>query len=230
MPFHSAISIWKNPLGYLAILLGVVLGNTHILTTSYRQFWDMLSTTFRDELRDQIDIIRSVQLIAHMWFTSKKLNGASPTPSFVDILFWIQLASYQMPTLPGIYHELTYSVKPAVTCPSPPTSLVSTDMSSDLSAISGSVQPGQTLLGSSLLRATTRPGGNSYVRNIAPDAELQALIPAQFQLCTVIKNDPVPLNDENFPMCLSFHLRRGCWTQCKRAHDHNRSLTIGEKQ
>jgi hypothetical protein len=31
-------------------------------------------------------------------------------------------------------------------------------------------------------------------------------------------------------MCLSFHLRRGCWSQCKRAHDHNRTLSPGERQ
>jgi hypothetical protein len=65
---------------------------------------------------------------------------------------------------------------------------------------------------------------------MAPDAELQAIIPAQFQLCTVIKNNPVPVNSANLPMCLSFHLRRGCWLPCKRAHDHNRTLTAGERQ
>jgi hypothetical protein len=73
-------------------------------------------------------------------------------------------------------------------------------------------------------------GRNIFVRNMEPDAALQALIPAHLQLHTVIKNDPVPLNDSNLPMCLSFHLRRGCWSQCKRAHDHNHTLSGREQQ
>jgi hypothetical protein len=63
-----------------------------------------------------------------------------------------------------------------------------------------------------------------------PDATLQALIPAHLQLRSVIQTDLVPLNDANQLMCLSYHLHRGCWAQCKRAQDHNRRLSAAERQ
>ncbi len=36
------------------------------------------------------------------------------------------------------------------------------------------------------------------------------------------------MNDDGAPMCLSYHLRDGCWTNCKRLHDH-RLQSDGEK-
>jgi hypothetical protein len=231
----------EKSLGLFGNLLGVVLGNTHTITSAYRQFWDLLSLSLRDELRDQIDvqhtirpahIVRSVQLVVHSWFSTRKLNGPSPpAPAFTDILARIQMSSYQLPGLPSPYSDLTYSVKPAGLHLSPPPSLSSSDVSSDMSTISGSTRPGHLPpTFATGPRPPPKPNGNTFVRNMAPDTNLQALIPAQFQLRTIIRNDPVPLNDANLPMCLSFHLRRGCWSQCKRAHDHNRNLSPGERQ
>jgi hypothetical protein len=141
------------------------------------------------------------------------------------------MASYQLPGLPGLYHDLTYSVKlPPSTANTPPTSVSSGDASSDLSTLSGSFRPGPKVPGGSAMQPPPNNGCNTFVRNLEPDAALQAIIPAHLLLWTVIKNDPVPVNDANLPMCLSFHLRRGCWSQCKRAHDHNRTLSARERQ
>jgi hypothetical protein len=141
----------EKSLGLYGNLLGVVLGTNHIVTAAYRQFWDMLSITMRDDIRDQIDVqcslrpahlIRSVQLIVYTWFSTWRQNGIPPRPNFVDILWRLQMASYQLPTLPGVYHDLTYAIKPTPTVHTPPTSLSSSAHSSDLSTLSGSQLPG----------------------------------------------------------------------------------------
>ncbi len=229
----------EKSLGLFGNLLGVVLGNEHIITSSYRQFWELLSASARDDVRDQIDvqysirpahIIRSVQLIVHTWFASRRLTGTPPTPHFTDILLRIQTSSYQLPGLPGIYHDLTYSIKqPVITTTTPLTSFSSRD-SSDLSTLSGSIHPSPLATAGGVNRPPPTSGHNTFVRNMDPDTALQAMIPTHLQLRTVIKNDPVPVNDANLPMCLSFHLRRGCWSQCKRASDHNRKLSAAERQ
>jgi hypothetical protein len=230
----------EKSLGLFGNLLGVVLGPTHVLMASFRQFWDLLSLHMRDDIRDQVDvhqvirpahIIRSVQLITHTWFSSRRSNGTPPIPNFADILLRIQMASYQLPALPGIYHDLTYSLKPAPPAHSTPqASLASTDVSSDLSTLSGSHRSGQPLPSTGThSRPPPSASRNTFVRNMDPDTALQAIIPAHLQLRTVIKNDTVPNNDNNLPMCLSYHLRRGCWSQCKRAHDHNRTLSARER-
>ncbi len=134
----------EQTLGLFGNLLAVVLGDNHILTQAFRQFWNLLST-IRDDVRDQVDIqlsvrpthlLRSMQLGTHAWFTSRRLNIQPSPPNFVDILHRLQLASYQLPGLPGIYHELTYSLKPVASVATPSTTSSST-VSSDLSTITG---------------------------------------------------------------------------------------------
>jgi hypothetical protein len=229
----------EKSLGLLGNLFAVVLGNHHILTVAYKQFWDLLSRNLRDDLRDLIDIqfsirpahiLRSVQLITYSWFSARRLNVAPPQPQFADILIRIQMAAYQLPGLPGIYHELTYTTKQTSGVPSltPSTSLSSGTSSgaSDISTLSGSAKPGSGAPGRQAPTITR----NTFVRNADPDASLQALIPQHLQLRNIIQNATVPLNDANLPMCLSYHLRRGCWSQCKRAQDHSRKLSGAEKQ
>jgi hypothetical protein len=160
---------------------------------------------------------------------ARRINMVPPQPLFVDILYRIQMATYQLPHLPGIYHELTYATKGPAGPPllMPTTSSSSTSNgSSDLSTLSGSVRPSPTTGGGGLCNAP-QPTRNTFIRNADPDTTLQALVPTHLQLRSVIQMDAVPLNDKNQPMCLSYHLRRGCWAQCKRAHDHNRKLSGG---
>ncbi len=70
----------EKSLGLSGNLMGVVLGNTHVIMVAYQQFWDMLTLTICDDIRDQIDVqhtlcpthlIRSVQLITHTWFSTR---------------------------------------------------------------------------------------------------------------------------------------------------------------
>ncbi len=234
----------EKSLGLLGNLFGVVLGTNHIMTTSYRQFWDLLSRSLRDNLHDIIDIqssihpahiLCSVQLIIYSWFSACRLNVTPPQPPFADILIRIQMTSYQLPGLPGLYHDLTYATKQPLGVPSgtPATSLSSGTSSgaSDLSTLSGSVKLGPGVPGLiSGPRPTLLQNRNLFVRNTDPDNALQAHIPTHLQLRNLIQNDTVPLNDAILPMCLSYHLRRECWSQCKRSQDHNRKLSAAERQ
>jgi hypothetical protein len=43
-------------------------------------------------------------------------------------------------------------------------------------------------------------------------------------------SDAPPLMDDGSTMCLAYHLRNGCWSNCKRLHDHGQVLTAPEKQ
>jgi hypothetical protein len=190
-------------------------------------------------VHDQIDIqlsiqpthlLHSIQLITLAWFASCRLNVQPMTPNFVDILLCIQMASYQLPSLPGVYHDLTYSVKPATTVSTPTTTSSGGTTASNLSTITGLSRHTPGGPQPPPLVDTALKGCNIFVRNADPDAALQALVPAHIQPRNVIKNDQVPLNDAQLPMCLSFHLRRGCWSQCKCAHDHNRQLSALEHQ
>jgi hypothetical protein len=169
-----------------------------------------------DDIRDQIDVqltlrpthlLRSIQLIIYTWFTSRKSNVQPATPDFADVLIRIQLSSYQLPGLPGMYHDLTYAIKPQLSI-STPTSGGTT--MSDLSTIMGLSRRPQGVLPQVDAVPKHR---NVFVRNAEPDTALQALVPAHIQLRNIIKNDQVPLNDSQQPMCLSFHLRRSCWSQ-----------------
>jgi hypothetical protein len=204
----------EKTLGLFGNLIAVILGDNHVLTQAYRQFWDLLSTV-RDDIRDQIDIqlslrpthlLRSIQLIIYSWFNAKRLNSQLEPPNFVDILNRIQLSSYQVPGLPGMYHDLTYSMKPQSSVTTTTTSSSSTGFSSDLSTITGISRriPGATQP-PPLIDAPTK-GRNVFVRNADPDSTLQDLVPAHIQLRNIIKNAQVPLNDAQQPMCLSFHL------------------------
>jgi hypothetical protein len=99
-----------------------------------------------------------------------------------------------------------------------------------LSTLSGSQRSPQVTLGMGTLGRPPPVARNTFVSNADPDSALQAIIPAHLQLRTVIQNEPVPLSDTNMPMCLSYHLPRGCWSQCKRSADHNRKLSGAERQ
>jgi hypothetical protein len=49
----------EKTLGLFGNLIAVILGDNHVLTQAYRQFWELLSTV-RDDIRDQIDIQQSL--------------------------------------------------------------------------------------------------------------------------------------------------------------------------
>jgi hypothetical protein len=163
----------EKSLGLFGNLLAVTLGDNHVLTTAYRHFWELLTSTLRDDIRDPIDIqhslhpahlLQSVQFVVHYWLSCRQQNLIPSPPNFTDILERIQMANYQLPGLPGIYHELTYTTKSANTV-STATASSSGTLSSDLSTLSGMTLRGQPLLPTANL---ANKGRNTFVQSFKP--------------------------------------------------------------
>jgi hypothetical protein len=52
-----------------------------------------------------------------------------------------------------------------------------------------------------------------FTKNINVDSTLQSLLPPGVKITELLGNDPVPLGDDNTPMCLSYHIKGGVLQQ-----------------
>jgi hypothetical protein len=74
------------------------------------------------------------------------------------------------------------------------------------------------------------PPRGTFQANLTPDSTLQALVPTNICLKDLIGLETPPQTDDNQPICLSFHMKQGCWSNCKRIATHARQLSNAEKQ
>jgi hypothetical protein len=85
----------------------------------------------------------------------------------------------------------------------------------------------------SALTASVRTAGTSragtFVPNPHGDINLQRLVPFNMKIRDLMGSASPPLNDDNLPMCLSFHVKGGCFSNCRRRADHTRPLTAADK-
>jgi hypothetical protein len=93
-------------------------------------------------------------------------------------------------------------------------------MQSGMSSVSGAT-------GLSRISAATRYG--PAVNNTSLDPALSALFPPTVRIKDLLGNDETPQNENNNPMCLSFHLRGLCSSNCRHKLDHERPLTPADK-
>jgi hypothetical protein len=96
---------------------------------------------------------------------------------------------------------------------------------SNTSVISGITIP--TTVGSGT-NTNTRTKG-SHFSNVNTDTSLVQLVPQGIRLRDLMGNDPPPALDNGQQVCLSFLLRGGCWSTCKRAASHTHPLNAAEK-
>jgi len=230
----------ERSLGMFGNLLGTVLGSTHVITQAYRDFWNLLTISFRDQTQQAIDdkrfikpahILRSVHLECYMWFSQRKMRQQPKTPDFAAILHSIIRHNYVVPHLPPALYRLAY---PKINMPTP-----SFDTPSLGTASTGSTSNSGTSVVSGLTAATLASEGSSsakrgpqgtYLANLTPDRDLQVLVDYGTKLTDLIGNDPPPMLDDGVtPICLSYYVRTGCWSNCKRAPSHGRQLTASEK-
>lgn len=227
----------EKSLGMFGNLLGVTLGTTHILTTAFRDFWELLTRGLRNDLQLVIDttgrikpahILRSVQLQCYTWFNHRRARLAPPPPTFTTILHNIVLQSYINPHLPPALFKLAYpqsvtAISPKFV-PGPPSVATTTATTTSTASADVSVLTTPT----ALTRATAPRG--TFQSNLTPDSTLQSLVPGNIRLKDLIGTADPPLSDNNQPICLSFHLRQGCWSNCKRLSTHLKPLSNAEKQ
>jgi hypothetical protein len=81
--------------------------------------------------------------------------------------------------------------------------------------------------GSGLTGLSTRSG--TFMKNTTVDPALQSLLPAGIKTADLVGSDPVPTNDDNHPICLSYHIRGGCFSNCHRKENHSRPLSATDK-
>jgi hypothetical protein len=225
----------EKALGLFGNLLGTVLGDAHPLTVAYREFWERIIHALQDELQSKLDtkgfikpvhILRSVHLDIQAYFEDVRRQVKPDPPNFVGILHRIRNHTYVLPRLPApLYTLLNPNPKHNLQPPGHgQISTISTPSvtSSDISTISGTI-PSQAT------GALTPSMAGTWIPNSQPDDTIRSLVPKEVKLRDLIGRDPEPQTDSNRPMCLSYHLRPGCWSNCKRAYDHHRALTGPEK-
>jgi hypothetical protein len=69
----------------------------------------------------------------------------------------------------------------------------------------------------------------SYMANLTPDPALQQLVPSSIKIKDLIGTTSPPQLDNGAQLCLSFHIRQGCWSTCRRSNTHGVTLNATEK-
>jgi len=226
----------EKSLGLFGNLMAVVLGEAHPLTVHYRLFWASFTRQFRNQLHYEIDvrriikpvhILRNIQLITFHWFQAARAQLPNTTPPFQDILTRISLSLYQNPNLPPALYQLIMHKH------NPKTLII--DPTSDKDDASTATGLSTLTPGTSLSKATTTPSlvsgrSGNFVRNPAVDSALQSLLPTGVKINDLLGSDPVPTGDDNNPFCLAYHIRGGCFTNCRRKASHDKALSAKDKQ
>lgn len=250
--FPSSFFDLERNLGLFGNLLGALLGNAHPLTQAYRPFWTSFTKRYRDRLLSEIDghrvikpvhILRSVQLLCWDWFDAKRSRVPPDEPNFSDIWKRIGLNSYTLPQLPPTLYSIVYPrtnlLRPPPTHPSPtgastqsshgttPT-MACTDESTVQSGVSN-ITGTTGLTGQTGLSLRT-PRTSSMVINENPDRHLLSLIPFNRKLRELMGLTTPPDTDSGQQICLSFHARGACYSNCRRKQTHGITLNHNEKQ
>jgi len=238
----------EKSLGIFGNLMGTILGEGHPLTTHYRSFWLAFTKQFRNQLHFEIDVrkvikpvhvLRNVQLIVFHWFQAKKCSLIPSTPPFQDILTRISLSLYINPTLPSaLYHLVTSRPGPklSMVIDKPPPNSDDATTATGISTISGSAAASSVIsgltLGSGTQGSGTQGSGRSgaFIRNPTVDTSLQGLLIPGVRITDLVGSDPVPSGEDNNPICLAYHIRGGCYSNCRRRANHERALTPTDKQ
>jgi len=79
---------------------------------------------------------------------------------------------------------------------------------------------------------TAATGTSRYglpVQNPTLDATLQALLPPTIRIRDLLGTDAAPRNESNSPICLAYHIKGLCFSNCRRSKDHDRPLTPNDK-
>jgi hypothetical protein len=176
--------------------------------------------------------------VCYNWFSQKRARLTPLQPNFINILHNVTLQTYILPHLPPVLYHLAYPKPQAYLPPAP-----------DLLSLSGtshssSSRSGVSLSGASVVSALTTPTTTSpqdtlgdsrgsrkgsYMANLTPDPALQQLVPSSIKIKDLIGTTNPPQLDHGAQLCLSFHIRQGCWSTCRRSNTHGVTLNVAEK-
>ncbi len=236
----------EQNLGLFGNLVGAIPGDNHPITRNCRVFWTALVKRYRQRLRNQLDsprssikpvhILRNVQLVCYDWFEAKRALGDPEAPNFLTILKTIGLGSYVPPLLPLPLYQLVNPRPTPTLHPTPffhpqgggqPSLTVTSVTTDDGASVAGSMVSGLT--GATGLSSGTRKT-SSLVVNESPDHTLLTLIPFNRRIKDLIGNTAPPNMDAGIPICLLYHVKGGCYSNCRRKANHHQVLNAAEKE
>jgi len=228
-------------LGSFGNLIGTVLGITHPLCIAYRAMWDLLQSGIRDDLHTIIEyrgyvkpthLLRSIQLQFWNWFIYRRNRLTPPTPDLVALINQVLLQLYTLPHLPPSLYQLAYPKKQTTPLNDtfPPGLILSGSASGTSSGSSGDASTVSGLTGSGAAQPPPPGGRGAYISNLAPIPSIIALDKPGVKLRDLIGTTAPPKMTNGTDMCLSYHLRKGCWSNCRRATNHVSTLSAVETQ
>lgn len=225
-------------------LLGVVLGMNHPLSIAYSDMWKLLKSGLQDELHTAIEyrgyikpmhVLRSMQLIFWTWFSHRRARLMPPNADFVTILNQILLQVYVLPRLPAPLYQLAYPKKTPADASLLP-GLITTGSASGSSSgsSSGDASTVSGLLGSNSGASSNQPlpagGRGAFHANLHPISTLTPLDKPDIKIRDIMGTTSPPKMANGTDMCLAFHLRGGCWSNCRWESNHSKQLSTDEVQ
>jgi len=238
------LTYWEleTSLGMFGNLLAVVLGLQHPLTAAFQDMWTLMRSNIQEDLHAALKyrayvkpthILCSVQLICYSWFTHCRARLAPPPPDFKAIVHQVLMQVYVLPTLPPQLYQLVYPKKNPLTSNASVPGTVSTGYSTSSSSqsnTSSSLSNASTVSGLTITSGQgTSCGRGARIVNLAPIPNIVNLVPSDAKLRDLIGTSPPPKFNNGQDMCLSFLLRNGCWSNCRRAPQHTSTLTSNEQ-
>ena len=235
------LTYWEleKSLGAFGNLVAVVLGPAHPLCLSYKEMWTLINSGLRDDLHAVLEhkfsikpvhILRSIQLLFYSWFNHRRHRLPAPLIDLKSIITQIIMGLYVIPHLPPSLYQLANPKRPQTSDSVP--GLVSAGSASqssgssvgDASTVSGLTTP--THSGT----PPTPPGRGAFITNLTPHESITSLDRPQTKIKDIMGTAPPPKMADGTEMCLSFHLRGGCWSNCRRAANHAVTLSANDLQ
>jgi hypothetical protein len=201
------------------VLLHTCFGPAHRLTAEFDAFtasWKARAAQFEAQLAEHplipVYVVRWVQLPLNLWFQDQgRLPEQVAAPDLQELYRDFRLDNPWRPGIPPAY--VTHPVVPPGVGPRPaPTA----------------ARPTAGTATAPVRSAPSTPARESeYIRNESPEPTLEPWRTIRGRLRDVLTPVglppvPSPRTDAGADMCLSYHLRLGCNTQCRRSADHRR--------
>jgi hypothetical protein len=77
----------------------------------------------------------------------------------------------------------------------------------------------------SSVHSPTASCAGTIVPNPTIDLAIQRLVPFNMKIKDLMGTAPPPTMEDSTPMCLSYHVNCGCFSNCRRKNNHDRTLS-----
>jgi hypothetical protein len=207
------------------VALHVLMGGNHALTKAYDAFWRHWSTSQQYLLGVYTQqpgmfptlAVRWVQLRVSLWFAQQAMeNSPLEVPNFAELLNHIRLHMPWEPSMPPQYYN-TRSAPPAITLPATvaTTNAAPATISEAFTSLTGVIPAAPP---------TIKTRGTIIRKSVPVNPAFQKFLDMNLRVRDVLHRagplHRVPNNNDGVEMCLSYHLKGVCNSNCSRHQDH----------